>query len=437
MKHTTLLLVLALALLGCRKPKDETTPPTDTGGGGGGGVQCQASYLPVVMCHGMLASGDTWANQVKRFVRNGYCADRLFVHDRNTIGGSGFEASLDAFIDAVLAQTGAPRVELVGHSAGGGLGYSYLSDPVRAAKVAHYVHIGSGAQGGPAGPGGAVPTMNIWSPDDAIVSGADIPGATNVQLPGKDHYEVATSAETFAAMFGFFRGEAPATTTIAADGARAVAGRAVTFGENQPVEGATVRIFEVDPATGARLTNDPFRSFTTDAQGKWGPFTATAGAWYEFEVSPAGGRRVHYYREPFITSDRLVYLRTLPPATSIAGLLLGSLPSSDAQAVVTIFTANQAVIAGRDALSADGIDLATPQFAAPSNSTIAYFLYDANNNAQSDGNAAGLFGTFPFLSGVDIFFPPGGSANLSFNGRSMRVRNWPSASEGIVVAVFD
>lgn len=431
--NLTAILIAILVLFGCRKGDGPAPGPN----GGAGQSDCDGARLPVVMCHGMLASGDTWAGQAKRFVQNGHCGDRLFVHDRNTISGSGLVDELDAFIDQVLLQTGASQVELVGQSAGGNLGYDYLAAPERAVKVAHYVHVGSGPKPGPAGPDGSVPTMNIWSPDDAVVAGQDIPGADNVQLPGKDHYEVATSAETFAAMYTFFRGEAPAQTQILADGARTVGGRVVTFGENAPLAGTPVRVFRVDPATGARLQDEPDHSFTTAADGAWGTFPAQSGAYYEFEVSPADGRRVHYYREPFSTSDRLVYLRVMPPPSSLAGLLLASLPSNDAQAVLTLFTASQAVIAGRDLLVANGLDLATPQFAEPSNSTIAYFLYDENNNGSTEGTPAGLYGSFPFLSGVDGFFAPGGTASFTFNGRTLNVRNWPSASEGITVAVFD
>lgn len=434
--HATAIAAITLALLtlfSCRKGDEPAPAPT---GGPGQGV-CDAARLPVVMCHGMLASGDTWAGQAKRFIQNGHCGDRVFVHDRNTISGSGLVAQLDAFIDQVLQQTGATQVELVGHSAGGSLGYDYLAAPERAAKVAHYVHVGSGSKPGPAGPDGSVPTMNIWSPDDAVVAGADIPGAENVQLAGKDHYEVATSAETFAAMYTFFRGEAPAQTQILADGARTVGGRVVTFGENAPLADTPVRVFRVDPATGARLQDDPDHSFTTAVDGTWGTFPAQGGAYYEFEVSPSDGRRVHYYREPFSSSDKLVYLRVMPPPSSLAGLLLASLPSNDAQAVLTLFTASQAVIAGRDLLAANGLDLATPQFAEAANSTIAYFLYDENNDGNTGGTPAGLFGSFPFLSGVDMFFAPGGTASFTFNGRTLNVRNWPSASEGITVAVFD
>jgi len=432
-----LAMVALLAFTACKKDKEDPIPPGN--GGNGGGSACNDSYNPIVMCHGFLASGDTYAKQAQRFAQNGQCNDRIFVYDWNSIGGGNSPDLLDAFIDEVLAATGATQVELVGHSAGGGLGYNYLSDAGRAAKVAHYVHVGSGTQSGPAGPNGEVPTMNIWSPYDAVVSSADIPGAENVELQGKDHYEVATSAETFSAMYTFFRGSPPASTTVVSDGRRFVEGRALTLGENQPLAGATINVYRVNGATGFRADANPVHVFTADAKGKWGGFQADAGAFYEFELIPTTGRKIHYYREPFVSSDRFVYLRGLPPSGSAAGFLLASLPSNDDQAVVVSFTANQAVIAGRDDLRVNGFELSTPAFASESNSSIAFFMYDGNNNGQTDGTAVGLFGSFPFLAGVDVFFPTTQpeSIELTFAGRSLKVRNWPSASEGITIAIFE
>lgn len=421
----------------CKKDKDEPKP--DPNGNGGGGVACNSSYLPIVMCHGLLASGDTYAKQAQRFAQNGQCSNRIFVMDRNTLGGGSAVPALDAFIDNVLQLTGASQVELVGHSAGGGLGYDYLADATRAAKVAHYVHIGSGVQSGPAGPNGEVPTMNIWSPYDAIVQGGDIPGAQNVELPNQDHYQVATSEEAFTAMYTFFRGMPPANATLVPDGRRTVEGRALSLGENVPLAAARINVYPLDASTGFRTSPQPVHEFTTDAEGYWGSFTALENTYYEFEVIPQTGRKLHYYREPFIATDRFVYLRSLPAPGSLAGLLLASLPSNDDQAVVTVFTANQAVINGRDDLRSNGFELSTPEFASESNTTIAFFLYDGNNDGETNGTPVGTFGQFPFLSGVDVFFPTvqPESIELTFAGRTMRVRNWPSATEGITIAVFE
>jgi hypothetical protein len=199
-------------------------------------------------------------------------------------------------------------------------------------------------------------------------------------------------------------------------------------------------VFEVDGATGLRIANEPLITYTTNEYGQWGCFNAEEGAFYEFEVTPVepSGRKLHYYREPFLTSDNIVYLRAMPPASSLAGILLASLPADDEQVVVIAFASSQAVITGRDELFANNVELSTPEFASADNTSIAFFLYD-NGNGQTDANAVGLFGSLSFLSGVDVFFPTieTQAITLTFNQRTLNVRNWPSESEGLTIGVFD
>lgn len=417
--------------------EDSTNQPPPTG--------CNDTVLPVVMVHGLLASGDTWVNQIQRFESNGYCSNRLWVFDWNTLnsfGGGGGNASqlLDSYIDSILEVTGAPKVNLVGHSAGGGTGYNYLNDASRAAKVAHYVHIGSGAQDGPAGNAQQVPTLNIYSTDDLVVSGADIPGATNVRFSGQDHYQVATSAETFTEMYKFFNdGKLPATNNIIDVSSPEISGRAVILGENAAVVSASIRVFEVNPLNGQRATTTPKFTLTTDNKGNWGPLIVESNKYYEFEISKAGERTIHYYREPFKRNNKVVYLRTLPSPFSVAGLALGQFPSNDNQAVISVFAANQAVVAGRDVLKVDNKTLSTEELSPASQTNIAFFLYDNNNNGQSDLTTISSIGLNTFLKKIDMFFPGGTSNNtkLEFNDRTFHVTNFGSETDGIVVAVFD
>jgi hypothetical protein len=434
-KSILFLFTISFTFSSCKK--DECPPIIDEGGID---VTCDTTYNPVVMCHGLLASGDTYASQVKRFSQNNYCENSTYVFDWNTLGGGSSEDALDDFIDDILSSTGATQVELVGHSAGGGLGYDYLADATRAQKVAHYVHLGSSVQTGPAGPNGEVPTLNIYSPYDAVVDGEDIPGATNVSLALKDHYEVATSEETFSEMFRFFRGEDPVFTTIVSDEKRTISGKVLTLGENEPLIGAIVNVYKLNSGTGKRLDAEPLVTYMTDGVGEWGSFNAEKDALYEFEVISANSadRKLHYYREPFLTSDGLVYLRAFPPSTSLAGTLLASLPEDDNQAVVISFTSSQAVINNRDAMTAEGYNLSTAEFASEDNTTIAYFLYD-DGNSQTDETEVGLFSFTPFLTGVDVFFPTDQQAtiDLNFNQRELHVPSWPSETEGVTIAVFD
>ena len=171
-------------------------------------IKCTDNYLPVVFVHGFMGSGDNWATQIQRFTNNGFCEDRLFVFDWNSVGGSsGTGSLLNNFIDDVLKKTNAQKVNLVGHSAGGGVCYNFLKDSLQALKVAKYIHIGSIKMKAPAGKNNEVPTMNIYSTDDKVMkNGGDIAGAINIKQTGNDHMQVATSGTTFSAMYSFSNG---------------------------------------------------------------------------------------------------------------------------------------------------------------------------------------------------------------------------------------
>ncbi|MBN8678411.1 MAG: hypothetical protein J0M29_09310 [Chitinophagales bacterium] len=405
-------------------------------------VECDTCIYPVVMVHGFLASGDTWTKFHQLFTSNGYKWRSLYAFDWNSLNqfGGNTPQLLDQFIDKVLAETGATRVRLMGHSAGGGVCYTYLSDPVRAAKVDGYVHIGSSVQSGPAGPNGSEPTLNLWSPADEVVDGGDISGAENVMIPGKDHYQIATSKESFAAVWQFFHNTAPGTLEITPQGPLVcIAGKVLYFGENTPLVNAKVELYEVNPANGERISSSPDFTFQTDTDGKYGPENIKANTTYEFVATPPNSsqRVIHYFREGITHLNSLVYLRTIPPPPSLAGILLAGLPKTDQQTVINVFSASQAVVYQRDTLLAAGSELSTAQYAPPSKTAITYFLYD-DGDAQTELTPVGTFGTFPFMNGVDMFFPTQAATAipLTFNSRTLHVRNIPS-SQGVVVGVFD
>jgi len=399
---------------------------------------CDDSHPPVVFVHGFLGSGDTWAPQVQRFASNGHCADRFFAFDWNSLGGGGADILLDRFIDSVLMVTGAEKVHLAGHSAGGGRGYSYLADPARAAKVISYVHIGSGANKAPAGPGGNISTMNIYSTDDRVVPGGDIPGALNVKLTGLDHYQVATSAETFAHMYRFFNNSDPLTTDILPLKSITIGGRCLSLGTNQPAEGTIIDIFRADDR--GNPSGQPVATLKVPANGNWGPVEVSPDHHYLFRLSSErpGFRGINYYFEPFERDNPLVYLRTFPSGMSPVGLLLAALPNNDDLSVISIFSSSQAVINGRDDLSLNGIRLSTPALAGAQSTMISLFCYDDRNDGQGTGEPIALFLSMPFLRGADV--PIGTIAEetwvAEFNGRTIPVRNWSSKTDGVTIAVF-
>lgn len=386
MKHT-LILLLSLLALACTR--NDLTLKEDSQGIFSPqplSVQCDTCLYPVVMVHGFLASGDTWASFHQLFTSNGYKPNLLFAFDWNSLAqGANNTLALDAFINQVLAKTKATKVRLMGHSAGGGLGYTYLSDAARAAKVDGYVHVASSVQSGPAGPGGSVPTLNLWSSGDKIAQGGDIPGATNRALLDKDHYQVATSPEAFDAIFRFFHNKAPQTLQPTPESIVCIGGRVLTFGENKPMVKAKVELYPTNATTGQRLNAQPFETWISDSLGYWGPTNVPAETTFELVVTTAtpSDRVIHYFREGFSHLNSLVYLRTLPPAGSLAGILLAGLPKSAGQTVMNVFSSSQAAVAGRDSLMVNGTLISTPSLPLPKRRPLLSFCTTMATKKQS------------------------------------------------------
>lgn len=405
---------------------------------------CDENLRPIVFMHGFLGGGDNFANQIPRFLANKYCPDRLFVFDWNSLADRAtIIPLLDAFIDNVLSQTGATKIDLAGHSAGGGLGYTYLEEVNRAAKVEHFAYIGSSKRDVPAGPNATIPTVNIWSESDLIASSADIPGASNKQILGQDHFQIVTSVETFEAMFIHFNDGINPDKLVPNDEEQITfSGRVLTLGENAPQEGATIEVYEVKPESGERLSTTPETTLTTDASGLWGPIMVKKDTPYELlvQTTKADDRPIHYYREGAAYSNSLVYLRTFPSPTTLAGILVDNIPEDDAQSTIAIFSSSQAIIEGRDNFSVDDFDLATTEYATAERTNIAFFLFD-DGDAQTSGNTHAVFNLFvqSFLTGIDYFIPTEApkSISLKFNERTLNVPNLKSQTDGVIVAVFD
>jgi len=170
-------------------------------------AQCDTSLRPVVFVHGFLASGDTWANAEHYFQQAGYCANRIYAFDWNSVGGNGKrnDSLLHQFITQVLSATGASQVDLVGHSAGGGLGRNYLKDSSHAKNIAHYVHIGSRKWTSSYAWFPNSKCMNIFSSGDRVAgnTAGAVEGAINLALEEQDHYQVATSDTSIKKMLQF------------------------------------------------------------------------------------------------------------------------------------------------------------------------------------------------------------------------------------------
>ena len=406
------------------------------------GPGCSDDRNPVVLVHGFLASGDTWSAQVNRLQKNGYCRDRIFLFDWNTTGGNIQKtgALLDAMIDSARKYCHTQQVDLAGHSAGGGLCYNYLTDSVNSLKVAHYIHIGSSPLKGPAGFKGNVPTLIISSEDDKVTGvQKEITGVESIRQKGQDHVQVQTSWETFQAIYSFLNnGKAPLHIAKAPSIRPTVklSGRAVYFGDNEPVSTDSILLYAVDPGTGFRKTSKPLHIIRSDNRGYWPAVEVASSQQLEWEIHPPGGRVISYFLEPQADDNSCVYLRCLP-ATGMVSAIFRKLPSDSVQSVLAVFTSQQAMIHGRDSLLVDGTVLTSEELAPANRTILASFIFD-DGDGQSSGKLLRSFGMGFFLNGVDkqILAGKDRSIRIFFNGRTMLLPCRPSA-EALMVAVFN
>jgi triacylglycerol lipase len=113
----------------------------------------RAHPQPVVLVHGLFANmTDNWQTMSPLLANNGYCVFALSYGVRpgasaptDQFGGLNpmeqSAAELSAFVDRVRAATGAPRVDIVGHSEGATMPDYYIEYLGGAAKVARYVGV--------------------------------------------------------------------------------------------------------------------------------------------------------------------------------------------------------------------------------------------------------------------------------------------------------
>ena len=238
---------------------------------------------PIVFIHGGSGSASQFESQAQRFESNGYPEEYLNALDYDsTFSVETREqvwARLDQLIGVIQANTGDNQIDLIGHSHGAELSYSYVeSSPLRAAKVARFINLDSGSSPKDRLPAG-IPTLgNMGRPRP--LRRLSVVGATNVDIPNQTHVQLATSAETFVEMYKYLVGTEPATSDIVPEYPRSVklSGKAVYFPQNTGVPEGILQIWRVDGETGRRLTAGPDATYKISGDGSWGPFSARGGA---------------------------------------------------------------------------------------------------------------------------------------------------------------
>lgn len=420
----------------------------------------------MVFVHGFAGSADQFETQAMRFASNGYPADYIsgYEYDTTSVSGNpsdGFVvppeviSGLDAHIDAVREQTGADKVDLLGHSMGTAVSHAYLADPARAAKIAHYVNL-DGMQS--AAPPGGIPTLAIWA--DSVGAGREIGGAINITLADTTHVQAATCVESFSAIYKFFHNnEAPLTTDIAPEHILPrrphfieLSGRVVTFLTNAVPADLKLDAYEVDQKTGGRIRSTPDYSTVINAGGNFTFARALAGRSYEFYItSPSNETFGHYYYEPFVRSDRLIRLKYIAP--SIVGSLMDQ---SAAQSNLIIirnkeFLGVNALYPNEDSLKVNDTELCAGILTANGilGTPIALFVFDKGSDRANDLSGpiqSGLVASIPFIFGLDFYLqaaPPERPISIVLKGRSAKktqvvnVPNWPSTQNKITVQLWD
>lgn len=414
-------------------------------------VWAQSGLRPVVFVHGSSGSAIQFETQAMRFASNGYPQDLLFAFEYDTsisTNGEQIDLHLDAFVDDVLARTGAAQVDVAAHSRGTTHMHRYLSEPQQAAKVAHYVNIDGRTS---ATPPGGVPTLALWGEWNPT---SQIGGAVNLRYPGKAHTELATSAEAFAEMYAFFNDGAPATTDVVPEppGLVEISGRATIFPVNVGAAGSTLQVFRVDSRTGRRVDAEPLATYAIDAAGRWGPLKVNGRKHYEFALTRTDGSVHHFYYEPFHRSNHFLRLQTSVPNT---GLELFTDRSPNHSSLVLLrnreWWGDQP--GNNDELTLNGLNIATPLIVprvgvpAPRGTNLAVFAFDRGSDGVTNLAAGELFpfNTLTFLTAADVFVPtaPAGSIAITMTPRGgqhtvqLNVPNWPSTTDRITVQFHD
>jgi pimeloyl-ACP methyl ester carboxylesterase len=423
--------------------------------------------LPIVFVHGQSGSAQQFETQAMRFTSNGYPQSLLFAFEYDTNQSTQPLAALDAFINGVLAKTGAAKVYAIGHSRGTTVWTAYLDSASFSgpAKVAKYVNIDGRTQ--PTLPGG-VPTIGIWGEWNTADSGYNRRGNTNAVIgpdPGANHYfgtkshtEVATSAEAFALAYSFFTGRAPTTTDVVPEppGQVRMSGRAVIFPENLGYAGARVEAWRVDSRTGHRIGDGPLATYDIDVTGDFGPLEVNGLHHYEFALirPPANGAPEtvhHFYFEPFGRGNHFLRLNSSRPNTSLEVFL-----PRDPRYTNLVITRQRDLWgdqgASSDQLLIDGLNVLTAKTSPRVGVNLAFFAYDAGPGGPDgatdlDKGELPPFNLLTFLTAADISISasPDASGSVAVtdvargSGRAsmINVPNWPSDVHRISIQFRD
>ena len=431
-------------------------------------VDCDKTKRPIVFVHGTTANGESFGHPAQLLASNGYCPDRIRAVEYHSLimtgGATGtlpvrgvdagvpagdagaapasaldFEAThrearraIDEAIAELKAETGFDKVDIMGHSQGGYHASRYVRE--HASDIAHYVNFAGGNL--TANPGD-VPTLCLSSVGDAPMNCGTTKNVV-FQDETLDHAAVSSSTESFVEVYKFLNdGKEPKYTTVQCGGKIVIEGRAPTFGDNTFLPGSKLELYELGDAP--RTRGEPVKVFEIGASGKFGPWEAKRGVAYEFKLVPPPGdtrRPRRAYLPEFVRSDRLLRFN-FESRDAVANGTGGKVGYADDHAVVVVRRRQRAFLHGRDSLKIDGFEALNADNARNRAVTCALYLYDAPPFDQSSSGKSVVKARF--VDSGDIFMQAATPAyiNVEFNGRKLRVPNWPSATEGLSLVLVD
>lgn len=98
---------------------------------------------PVVFVHGFGGKGDQFSSMMNNFKENGYSEDRLHAFSYDSLrSNTTIAGQLSDFVDGVLDETGASKVDIVTHSMGGLSSRHYIKELGGTDRVDDWVSIG-------------------------------------------------------------------------------------------------------------------------------------------------------------------------------------------------------------------------------------------------------------------------------------------------------
>jgi hypothetical protein len=213
-------------------------------------------------------------------------------------------------------------------------------------------------------------------------------------------------------------------------------GKALTLGDNVPVPGTKIEVYEL--TTDPRMRAAPATVLQVAADGKFGPWEAKPNIYYEFKIIPGdGGRPRRFYMRPFRRSERLLRF-TLESKSPVASMTSSMVNVDDSFAMFAVRRRERAFLFGRDSLKIDGFETINMQNAAPRAVTVALYLFDKAPSDKISSGGSILSGAF--INSADVYIPaaPPAYVRVDFTGSpTMQVPNWPSSSEGPTVVIID